>query len=92
MVYVSNNLLDKKNLNSARRKFNSLKVWLKNSFIPKELIGTRVLIYNGKIFISIRIRDNMIGHKFGEFIWTKKLGSSIHIRKKKNKGKGKKKK
>lgn len=92
LFYFSGRLLNLKKLNNVKNKSNFLKIWLKNSFIPKELVGTRVLVYNGLIFISILIRDNMVGHKFGEFIWTKKLGPSIHTRKKKGKGKGKSKK
>ena len=29
-------------------------------------------VYNGKIFIQLKITKDMIGHKLGEFIFTKK--------------------
>ena len=46
-----------------------------------EFLNRRVLIYNGLKFISIIIKENMIGHKFGEFVLTKKIGAQIHSNK-----------
>lgn len=30
-------------------------------------------IYNGKIFVKIKVNDKMVGSKFGEFIRTRKI-------------------
>ncbi|RYC54909.1 hypothetical protein CHU98_g11304 [Xylaria longipes] len=35
--------------------------------IVPELIGSVVAIYNGKVFNSVEIRPEMVGHYFGEF-------------------------
>jgi len=35
-------------------------------------MGLTFQIYNGKTFITIKIIDEMIGHKLGEFISTRK--------------------
>ncbi len=51
-------------------------------------------IYNGKRFKVILITDKMIGHKFGEFVFTRRVSSGIdmHVNKKINKLKKSKKK
>lgn len=48
-------------------------------------IGGLYRVYVGNGFVELRVLDNMVGHFFGEFIFTKRLGSSIHIKKKKKK-------
>ena len=57
------------------------KVWSRRSVILPKFIGKQFFIYNGKIFIPLKISEEMIGHKFGEFASTRK--KPIH--KKKNK-------
>lgn len=44
----------------------------KNLIILPEYINNFIKIYNGKVFISLKITENMIGYKFGEFIYTRK--------------------
>lgn len=58
------------------------KIYNKNLIILPEYINYSFYIYNGIKFIFLKIQTNMIGYKFGEFIYTKKK----HIfKKKKNK-------
>ena len=66
------------------------KIWSRSSIICKKCIGKKVLVYNGKKFVPLNIKIGMLGHKFGEFIFTKRMGRTIHIKEKKGK-KGKKK-
>lgn len=51
----------------------------KNCTIMPEYINTIVNIYNGKNYKMLKITENMVGFKFGEFILTRKK----HIYKKK---------
>jgi ribosomal protein S19 len=37
-----------------------------------------VYVYNGKLYQNFVVKRNMIGLKFGEFIVTKRIGSSMH--------------
>jgi len=53
---------------SQRRDFLILPHYLNKTFC----------VYNGKEYVSFVIKDTMIGHRLGEFVTTKKLGSSIH--------------
>lgn len=57
------------------------RIYNKASMVTIEFLNRRVLIYNGLKFISIIIKENMIGHKFGEFVLTKKIGAQIHSNK-----------
>jgi small subunit ribosomal protein S19 len=62
-----------------------IEVWSRRSFISPEFLGFCFLVYNGHVFQRIVVQNNMIGHKFGEFAVTKRIGPNIHIAKKKKK-------
>lgn len=55
------------------------KVWSRRSIILPKFLGNKFYIYNGKIFIPLKISEEMIGHKFGEFSSTRK--KPIHKKK-----------
>ena len=44
-----------------------IKTWSRKSTIIPEFVGLSFLIHNGKKFIPIRISEEMVGHKLGEF-------------------------
>ena len=44
-----------------------IKTWSRKSTVIPEFIGLSFLIHNGKKFIPIRISEEMVGHKLGEF-------------------------
>jgi ribosomal protein S19 len=44
----------------------------KNSFIVPKFINKTFKLHNGKIYSEIEISKEMIGHKFGEFVFTRK--------------------
>ena len=50
----------------------------RDSVINENMVGTIMSIYNGKRYYPIAIVKKMIGHKLGEFVFTKMLGKSIH--------------
>lgn len=62
-----------------------IEVWSRGSLILPEFEGFTFLIYNGHVFQRIRITDEMVGKRFGEFAVTKRLGIKIHYPKKKKK-------
>jgi small subunit ribosomal protein S19 len=41
------------------------------TIIP-QFIGKKIFIYNGKDYHSISVSPEMVGHKFGEFVGTRK--------------------
>ena len=58
----------------------------RSSTILQSFVGLVIEVYNGKKYNNVYIEESMIGHKLGEFSFTRKLG---RIHEKKNK-KGKK--
>jgi len=55
----------------VKRRFKKITLWSRRSVIRPEMIGTRVHIHNGKKYIPLFISEEMIGHKFGEFAYTR---------------------
>ena len=50
-----------------------IKTWSRKSTIIPEFVGFSFLIYNGKKFIPIKISEEMVGHKLGEFSPTRQF-------------------
>jgi len=71
--YVDESLIKKvdKIKNMSNRK--PIKTWSRKSTIIPEFIGISFLIYNGKKFIPIKISEDMVGHKLGEFSPTRQF-------------------
>ena len=52
------------------------KIWSRRSMVLPHFVGESFLIYNGKLFVPLKVSESMIGHKFGEFATTRK--KTIH--------------
>ena len=50
-----------------------IKTWSRKSTILPEFVGHSFLIHNGKKFIPIRISEEMVSHKLGEFSPTRQF-------------------
>lgn len=50
-----------------------LKMEDRNIFIKKEWIGLKIAVYNGRYYIPIIIKENMVGKILGSLIFTKKI-------------------
>jgi small subunit ribosomal protein S19 len=59
------------------------KIWSRRSMILPKFLGKQFVVYNGKSFIAVKIIEDMVGHKFGEFANTRK--KAIHKKKIQNK-------
>ena len=71
--FVDPSLIKKvENLKNQSNK-SPIKTWSRKSTIIPEFIGVSFLIYNGKKFIPIRISEEMVGHKLGEFSPTRQF-------------------
>jgi len=68
--------------NSKKFSKNSIKTVSKNSTILPKFIGITLRAYNGKTFTILKIIEEMVGHKIGEFVSTRKQFS--YKKKKKN--------
>jgi len=54
-------------------KKTPIKTWSRKSTIIPEFVGISFLIHNGKKFIPIKISEEMVGHKLGEFSPTRQF-------------------
>jgi len=71
--FVDPSLLKKVEKQKAQTNPTPIKTWSRRSTIIPEFIGISFLIYNGKKFIPIKISEEMIGHKLGEFSPTRQF-------------------
>ncbi|MFA6131131.1 MAG: 30S ribosomal protein S19 [Patescibacteria group bacterium] len=50
-----------------------VKTWARASTITPEMVGFTFAVHNGRNFIQVRVEENMVGHKLGEFSATRKF-------------------
>ena len=67
--YVENNLI-KKDDNPSKVGFNT-KTYSRSSEIIPGFVGKNFQVYNGKSFINLKIVEDMVGKKLGEFCFTR---------------------
>ncbi|MBU0531383.1 MAG: 30S ribosomal protein S19 [Candidatus Uhrbacteria bacterium] len=52
-----------------------IKTWARASSITPEMVGLTIAVHNGRAHVPVRIVENMVGHKLGEFAPTRKFVS-----------------
>jgi len=65
--FVDPSLIKKVDKLKNQTNKSPIKTWSRKSTIIPEFVGVSFLIYNGKKFIPIKISEEMVGHKLGEF-------------------------
>lgn len=50
-----------------------IKTWSRDSQISPEMIGHTFGVHNGKDFIPVKVTEEMVGHRLGEFSPTRKF-------------------
>ena len=71
--FVEESLMKKVDKYKTDPKKIPIKTWSRKSTIIPDFVGVSFLIYNGKKFIPIKISDEMVGHKLGEFSPTRQF-------------------
>ena len=72
--FVDESLMKKvKKVNESGKK-EVIKTWSRRSTIYPEFIGHTFAVHNGKEFIPVYVTEDMVGHKLGEFVPTRKFG------------------
>jgi small subunit ribosomal protein S19 len=51
---------------------SSVKTHVRDMIILPEMVGAKIMVHNGKEFVSVEIKPAMIGHFLGEFAITNK--------------------
>ncbi len=70
--YIDKAIIEKISRNRPE-KAGLIKTWARNSMISPEMVGYAFGVHNGKDFIEVRISEDMVGHRLGEFSPTKKF-------------------
>ncbi len=60
--------IDDMNSKSERKV---IKTWSRRSSVVPEMVGHTIAVHNGRKFIPVYIQENMVGHKLGEFSFTR---------------------
>ena len=84
-AFIDKNILKKYLINNNKNDF--IVIFSRNSTILKEFVGLHFKVYNGCRFFNVFVTEQLIGYKFGEFSYTRRLSHNIHINKKKKKKK-----
>lgn len=70
--YVDPKLLEK--ISKIKPQDNAvIKTWSRDSQISPEMIGYTFGVHNGKDFIPVKITEEIVGHRLGEFSPTRKF-------------------
>jgi small subunit ribosomal protein S19 len=56
---------------NSRNEKKVLRTWSRRSTITPEFVGHTVAVHNGRKFIPVYVTENMVGHKLGEFSFTR---------------------
>ena len=72
--FVDASLMKKVKKNNSAEKKEVIKTWSRRSTIFPEFIGNTFAVHNGKEFIPVYVTEDMVGHKLGEFVPTRKFG------------------
>jgi len=69
--YVDAKLLKKVEKMDASGRKQPIKTWARASMIAPEFVGHNFMVHNGKVFVSVFVTENMVGHRMGEFAPTR---------------------
>jgi len=68
--YIDQRLLEKM---KKAKPGEAIKTWSRACTIIPEMIGFTFGVHNGKEFLQVKVTEEMVGHKFGEFAPTTKF-------------------
>src|SRR5271155_6271421 len=76
--FVDTSLLEKIEVMNRGAEKKVIKTWSRRSTVIPEMVGHTLAVHNGKKFIPVYITENMVGHKLGEFSFTRNFkGHSV---------------
>lgn len=62
-------------LNQCNKKLSkgkNIRTHQRNLIIVPKMVGLTIYVYNGKEFLSVKIVEEMVGHRLGEFAHTRR--------------------
>lgn len=69
--YCDPKLLKRVQEQNASGKKEVIKTWSRRSMILPEFIQHTISVHNGRAFVPVYITEDMVGHKLGEFVFTR---------------------
>ena len=69
--HLNEKLFRKVEILSQTNRREPVKTWARNCTIVPEFVGHTFLVHNGKIFHTVFVTEDMVGHKLGEFSVTR---------------------
>jgi len=69
--FIDGHLLSKVDKAQAAKSKTPIKTWSRRSTITPEFVGLTVSVHNGRAFSPVFVTENMVGHKLGEFAFTR---------------------
>ena len=71
--FVDDHLMRKIDKANEAGERKPIKTWSRRSMITPDFVGHTFLVHNGKIFNSVFVTENMVGHRLGEFSPTRQF-------------------
>src|ERR671930_239587 len=71
--FVDVPLLEKVEVMNRGGEKKVIKTWSRRSTVVPEMVGHTIAVHNGKKFIPVYVTENMVGHKLGEFSFTRQF-------------------
>ena len=65
--FVNEKLYRKVEAMASASKKTPIKTWSRRSMIIPDFVGHTFNVHNGKMFQTVFVTENMVGHKLGEF-------------------------
>src|SRR5512143_4078476 len=69
--FIDAHILAKVEGMNTRNEKKVVRTWSRRSTIIPEMVGHTLAVHNGKKFIPVYVTENMVGHKLGEFSFTR---------------------
>ena len=69
--FVDHHLMDKVVKDSSTNDKKPIKTWSRRSMVLPEMVGLTISVHNGRVHVPISIKEDMVGHKLGEFVLTR---------------------
>ena len=69
--FVELHLLEKIDKMTETGVKKPIKTWSRRSMITPDFVGHTFNVHNGKVFNPVFVTENMVGHKLGEFSFTR---------------------
>jgi small subunit ribosomal protein S19 len=69
--YVHPKLLKKVRAVQGADRREIVRTWSRSSTVMPEMVGMTIAVYDGRRHIPVLCTENMVGHKLGEFAFTR---------------------